>query len=60
METLDCLFEKIPTQMEENDSLDEFYQYLLAFYESQKQKENKQQTIKKITEEFSSYNIILK
>ena len=58
METLDCLFEKIRTQTEENDSLDEFYQYLLAFYESQKQKENKQQTIKKITEEFSSYNMI--
>ena len=58
MESLDCLFEQIRTQSEENETLDDFYQHLLTFYESQKTKENKQKTIKKIADEFNSYNMV--
>lgn len=56
--TLLGLFEKICVQCEETNTQSDFQTYLNAYYEAQKSRENKQQLIRKIVDDFNSNNMI--
>ena len=56
--TLLGLFEKICVQCEETNTQSDFQTYLNAYYEAQKSRENKQQLIRKMVDDFNSNNMI--
>ena len=60
MEDLENIFEKVKAELQTKEDIEQFYQNMMSFYETQHNENNKKNIIQTITDDFTSNNMILK
>ena len=58
MEKLEVIFNKVKSELNNKEEIEQFYQNMLSFYETQHNENNKKNIIQTITDDFISNNMI--
>ena len=58
MEDLENIFEKVKAELQTKEDIEQFYQNMMSFYETQHNENNKKNIIQTITDDFVSNNMI--